>query len=78
MTPKPRPRTPAEFLQQLLPEPEIGAAELEQDDDLRTVELGRSVLAITELTHESELTAVLDTVKRATGDPGQASEERRV
>ena len=69
MTPKPRPRTPAEFLQKL-PEPEIGAAELEQDDDLRTVELGRSVLAIAELTRESALTAVLDLVERA-------SEERR-
>jgi hypothetical protein len=75
MTPGPRPRTPAEFLRQL-PEPELEAAELDQDDDLRMVELGRSVLAIAELTHDTELTAVLDVVDRATGDGAPASGER--
>lgn len=75
MTPGPHPRTPAEFLCQL-PEPELEAAELDQDDDLRMVELGRSVLAIAELTHDTELTAVLDVVDRATSDGAPASGER--
>jgi hypothetical protein len=58
--------TPAACLQQL-PEPNVIVTDTETHDEMRRVELGRSILAITEIDHVREIgliRAVLTTLGR--------------